>query len=209
MYLMQAVDSSENTALVTALVPFGPQGELKSATTGTGRRWENNFLETVFVNPDGVGISGLDGNALLQSEVTLLSMTDFDTHVNLRLGGLVMARSVKFLGKLEATLTDQETREGWWEELRDEIRSHARSLYCTHIVGYSESCSIFGDVCVLTAEGTGAKLKHLAYPVLSGPSGRGRGGAYDSDSEADEDNNNNNNNPRASRSHKKERERGR
>jgi hypothetical protein len=131
-----------------------------------------------------MGLSGMDSNAFIQSEVTLLSVVDFDSHVNVRLGGLVMARSVKFLGKLEATLTDQETREGWWEELRDEIRSHARSLYCTHIIGYSESCSIYGDVCVLTAEGTGAKVKHMAYPVLSGQRSRQR---EDSDSEGEDE----------------------
>ena len=56
-----------------------------------------------------------------------------------------MARSVKFLGKLEATLSDQETREGWWEELRDEIKSHARTVCCTHVIGYIETCTIFGE----------------------------------------------------------------
>ena len=92
----------------------------------------------------------------------------------------------KFLGKLEATLTDQETREGWWEQLRDEIRSHARSMCCTHIIGYSESCSLYGDVCVLSAEGTGAKVKHLPFPALSGPGGGWRGG-YDSDASREDD----------------------
>ena len=57
-----------------------------------------------------------------------------------------MARSVKFLGKLEATLSDQETREGWWEELRDEIKSHARTVCCTHVIGYIETCTIFGEL---------------------------------------------------------------
>ena len=76
-----------------------------------------------------------------------------------------MARSVKFLGKLEATLSDQETREGWWEELRDEIKNHARTVCCTHIIGYTETCTIFGDVCVLSAFGTAAVVKYLGYPT--------------------------------------------
>jgi hypothetical protein len=79
-------------------------------------------------------------------------------------GGLVIARSVKFLGKLEATLSDQETREGWWEELRDEIRMHAKSLCCSHIVGYSENCTVIGDVCVLSAVGTAAVMEYLGHP---------------------------------------------
>ncbi len=41
-----------------------------------------------------------------------------------------MAKSVKFLGSLANSLSDQETREGWWEELRDEVRNHAR--YAAH-----------------------------------------------------------------------------
>ena len=132
MYLMQMLDFADDTAVVTSLMPFGPQGELKGGNIGAGRRWENNLLETAFVNPDGVGISGLDGNALLQSEVTLLSLTDFDPHVNMRLGGLVMARSVKFLGKLEATLTDQETREAAKAALPEpQLVPHA--LYSRHI----------------------------------------------------------------------------
>lgn len=79
-------------------------------------------------------------------------------------GGLVAARSVKFLGKLEATLSDQETREGWWEELRDEIKNHAKTLCCDTIVGYSESCTVFGDICVLSAVGTAAVVKDLPHP---------------------------------------------
>jgi hypothetical protein len=82
-----------------------------------------------------------------------------------------MARSVKFLGKLEATLSDQETREGWWEELRDEIKNHARTVCCTHIIGYTETCTIFGDACVLSAVGTAAVVKYLGYPtaVMNSP----------------------------------------
>jgi len=34
------------------------------------------------------------------------------------LGGLVMAFSVKFLGKLHTSLEDQDRRDGWWEEMR-------------------------------------------------------------------------------------------
>lgn len=48
-----------------------------------------------------------------------------------------MSRSVKFLGKLEATISDQETREGWWDELREEIKNHAKVLCCRYVIGYS------------------------------------------------------------------------
>lgn len=68
-------------------------------------------------------------------EVQLLTMTEFPPSVRVRIGGLVTARSVKFLGKLASKLSDQETRDGWWSELRDEIRSHARTLCCCHVIG--------------------------------------------------------------------------
>ena len=39
--------------------------------------------------------------------------------VRLRIGGLVTARSVKYLGKLASKLSDQETRDGWWSEVSE------------------------------------------------------------------------------------------
>jgi hypothetical protein len=97
------------------------------------------------------------------SEVQLLTLRQFSPSTHLRLGGLVIARAVKFLGKLASSVTDQDTRDSWWEEVRNEIRSHARTLCCTHVVGYEETSTIIGDVCVLTATGTGAVIKSVAY----------------------------------------------
>lgn len=74
-----------------------------------------------------------------QEDIQLLTMNDFGPRVRVRIGGLVTARSVKYLGKLASKLSDQETRDGWWSELRDEIRSHARTLCCCHVIGYMES----------------------------------------------------------------------
>lgn len=112
-----------------------------------------------------------DSSSIFQAEVQLLTLTAFPDHVRIKLGGLVLARSVKFLGKLEATVSDQETREGWWAELRDEIRGHAKVMCCKYIVGYTETCTIYGEVCVLTAIGTAVSLKELNYQVhyLSSP----------------------------------------
>eukprot|EP00986_Skeletonema_menzelii_P019349 scaffold27725_cov148-Skeletonema_menzelii.AAC.2 len=96
-----------------------------------------------------------------KEEVQLLTMKDFGPRVRVRIGGLVTARSVKFLGKLASKLSDQETRDGWWSELRDEIRSHARSLCCTQVIGYQESSTIHDDVCVLSITGTAATVRGL------------------------------------------------
>ena len=96
-----------------------------------------------------------------QEEVQLLTLKQFDPRVRVRIGGLVTARSVKFLGKLASKFSDQETRAGWWSELRDEIRSHARSLCCSQVIGYSESSTIHDDVCILSITGTAATVRGL------------------------------------------------
>ena len=154
LYLLRAL--SPTAGVVLSLIPFGPASEKVSLLEGPmrGGEWAS---------------SGAAENAssVFQSEVQLLSLKIFGLHVRIRLGGLVMARSVKFLGKLEATLSDQETRDGWWEELRDEIKSHARTVCCTHVIGYTETCTIFGDVCVLSAVGTAAVVKYLGYPTTA------------------------------------------
>lgn len=51
----------------------------------------------------------------MKDEVQLLTMKDFGRRVRVRMGGLVTARSVKYLGKLSSVLSDQETRDGWWQ----------------------------------------------------------------------------------------------
>ncbi len=51
-----------------------------------------------------------------------------------------------------------EEREKWWMEIRNEIRSHMKSLSCHAVLGYTETKSIYEDVCVLSASGTAAKV---------------------------------------------------
>jgi C2 domain len=77
-----------------------------------------------------------------QGEVALLTVGSFDPSVRVRIGGLVTARCVKYLGNLASKISDQETRDSWWSELRDEIRSHAKILCCSHVVGYLEASTI-------------------------------------------------------------------
>ena len=90
-------------------------------------------------------------------EATILTMHTFPVNLRIQLGGIVAARSVKYLGRLEAK-GDQETRDQWWTELRAEVKSHAEALLCNYVVGYQETCVIFDDVCILSATGTAAEL---------------------------------------------------
>jgi hypothetical protein len=76
--------------------------------------------------------------------VQLLTIRDFDPNVRVRIGGLVTARSVKYLGNLASSLLDQETRDSWWNELRDEIRcastcSKLRHILATAVMGEAKS----------------------------------------------------------------------
>lgn len=95
-----------------------------------------------------------------QNPVQLWTLRVLDpTVLRIRLGGLVTARSVKYLGNLNSQLSDQETRDSWWMELRDEIRSHAQILCCTHVVGYLEASTIHDDVAILSITGTAATIR--------------------------------------------------
>jgi hypothetical protein len=94
-------------------------------------------------------------------DVQLLTLRDFDSSVRLRFGGLITARSVKYLGNLASKLSDQETRDSWWAELRDEIRAHAKVLCCSHVIGYLEASTIHDDVAVLSITGTACTVRGL------------------------------------------------
>jgi hypothetical protein len=102
-----------------------------------------------------------------KDDVQLLTVRDFEPAVRVRFGGLVTARSVKYLGNLASKLSDQETRDSWWTELRDEIRSHAKILCCSHVIGYLEASTIHDDVAILSITGTAATVRGL--PDLTSP----------------------------------------
>uniref|UniRef100_A0A6Q2X963 C2 domain-containing protein 5 n=1 Tax=Esox lucius TaxID=8010 RepID=A0A6Q2X963_ESOLU len=67
-------------------------------------------------------------------------------------------RSYKLLDWNSFAADEPETRDAWWEEIRQEIKSHAKALGCHAVVGYSESTSICEEVCILSASGTAAML---------------------------------------------------
>jgi hypothetical protein len=114
---------------------------------------------------DWINVTG-ESN-VFQGEVHLLTLRKFPAYVEVKLGGLVLARSVKYLGHSEGINNDVNTRLEWWKELRDEIKAHAKVLCCRYIIGYSETCTIYGDICILSALGTAAELKGLSQGVTT------------------------------------------
>lgn len=66
------------------------------------------------------------------------------------------ARSVKLLSTIVTEEEELDERDKWWLEIRNEIRSHMKSLSCNIVLGYSETKSIYEDICVLSGLGTAA-----------------------------------------------------
>uniref|UniRef100_A0A8C4PPG1 C2 domain-containing protein 5 n=1 Tax=Equus asinus TaxID=9793 RepID=A0A8C4PPG1_EQUAS len=118
-------------------------------------------------------------SALEQREFPFFTLTAFPPGFLVHVGGVVSARSVKlldrihnpaFVGIMSNTRSyklldwnsfnsdEPETRDAWWAEIRQEIKSHAKALGCHAVVGYSESTSICEEVCILSASGTAAVL---------------------------------------------------
>ncbi|XP_019371197.1 PREDICTED: C2 domain-containing protein 5 isoform X3 [Gavialis gangeticus] len=96
-------------------------------------------------------------SALEQREFPFFTLTSFPPGFLVHVGGVVSARSVKLLDRIHNP-DEPETRDAWWAEIRQEIKSHAKALGCHAVVGYSESTSICEEVCILSASGTAAVL---------------------------------------------------
>ncbi|XP_031239687.1 C2 domain-containing protein 5 isoform X4 [Mastomys coucha] len=130
-----------------------------------------SFSEELFLAASGMGSgsAGKEGgpfkallrqqtqSALEQREFPFLTLTVFPPGLLVHVGGVVSARSVKLLDRIHNP-DEPETRDAWWAEIRQEIKSHAKALGCHAVVGYSESTSICEEVCILSASGTAAVL---------------------------------------------------
>ena len=97
--------------------------------------------------------------SLNAQSIELISLRKLPDSFRYSFNGIVASRAVKFLGKLHSTLVDKETRDSWWEALRDEVRANTLRIGADLVLGYRETCSIHGDVCVLSATGTAVKLE--------------------------------------------------
>uniref|UniRef100_A0A7N6AVJ9 C2 domain-containing protein 5 n=1 Tax=Anabas testudineus TaxID=64144 RepID=A0A7N6AVJ9_ANATE len=104
--------------------------------------------------------------ALEQREFPFFTLTSFPPGFLVHVGGVVSARSVKLLDRIHNP-DEPETRDAWWEEIRQEIKSHAKALGCHAVVGYSESTSICEEVCILSASGTAAILNPRWYVLFT------------------------------------------
>ncbi|XP_058842133.1 C2 domain-containing protein 5 isoform X32 [Acipenser ruthenus] len=141
--------------------------------TASGSRLTQNFSVSVptliYTGMGSGGSAGKEGGplktllrqqtqtALEQREFPFFTLTCFPPGFLVHVGGVVSARSVKLLDRIHNP-DEPETRDAWWEEIRQEIKSHAKALGCHAVIGYSESTSICEEVCILSASGTAAVL---------------------------------------------------
>ena len=81
---------------------------------------------------------------LIRQEFPFITMSQFREGFIQYLGGTITARSVKLLksiGNFEEP--SPETRDGWWNEIRVEMRSHLRSYGCNVILDYEEHSTVW------------------------------------------------------------------
>ncbi|KJE97542.1 hypothetical protein CAOG_07382 [Capsaspora owczarzaki ATCC 30864] len=101
--------------------------------------------------------TGMQRHVHSQQELPLITIVAFPKGVVTSIGGVVAARSVKLLDKIHNP-DEPVTRDKWWIEIREEIRAHARAMGCSAVVGYSESSTVCGELCLLSGVGTAVIL---------------------------------------------------
>ncbi|XP_065055767.1 C2 domain-containing protein 5-like isoform X2 [Rhopilema esculentum] len=102
--------------------------------------------------------TGQKVKSLEEIEFPFFTITKLPTGFVLHVGGVVSSKSVKLLDKINNP-DDPETREAWWNEIRTEIRSHAKALACHAVIGYTEYTTICDDLVILSAYGTAAIVR--------------------------------------------------
>jgi uncharacterized protein YbjQ (UPF0145 family) len=101
----------------------------------------------------------------------LITVATFEPGAVYHIGGVVATRLVRILKRGEGSAPQ---RERWWTEAREEVRQHALSLGCTHVVGYTENVTAHeqDEVCVLSAVGTAVALSASEGVLLQQQSSR-------------------------------------
>eukprot|EP01137_Pigoraptor_chileana_P015644 Opistho-2@5274 len=130
-----------------------PQNDGAGDKTGS---FTNAPVASKYLHP-----TAMQRHVMPKQETPLLTLRSFPPGFLIALGGIVSARSIKLLGKINNP-DEPETRDAWWNEVRDEVRSNARALGCHAVVGYSESACICGELFVLSASGTAARIHYGA-----------------------------------------------
>eukprot|EP00127_Corallochytrium_limacisporum_P004417 Clim_evm25s161 gene=Clim_evmTU25s161 len=115
--------------------------------------------------PTSSGISGIRNAIRLRAQdINILTVRNVPSILLKSLGGIVSAVSIKVLYHMKDA-EEEDARDAWWAELREEIRSHCRTLGHRAVIAYTESITICGELEILYAQGTAVTLD-LTHPAL-------------------------------------------
>ncbi|KAF9095072.1 hypothetical protein BGX29_009198 [Mortierella sp. GBA35] len=160
--LTSVLDPEQGTSPIFSGVPTTGAAVDTMPPTPTTRRRGSSFSSDSSSSTDSAPsiASGAKNsiNNYKYLEQQIFTLHEFPPGTIFNLGGIVSARSVKLIEN-----DDVETRDAWWNELRDEIKSHARLVGCSHIIGYQEVATINDELIVLSAVGTAANLDMTAF----------------------------------------------
>ncbi|KAJ3030028.1 UNVERIFIED_CONTAM: hypothetical protein HDU68_010377 [Siphonaria sp. JEL0065] len=150
---------------IGVIIPQTPLAQISTTRLPTVESPLSSPTDTNILPPPAMGLLTLP-SASKQIDAYPVTLTTFPPGTIQGLGGLVCATSIKIL---DGSQTDIE-RERWWTELRDEIKSHARSLRCSLILGYSEHTAVCDELAVLYCYGTAAVVDLSVFGGLALPS---------------------------------------
>jgi len=137
-----------------AAAPTSNPPQITPETTPASE-WAANIAPSVPLSSPMLGYSEILASPVVPaSDVQLYSIDKIPNFVTINIGGLVMTRSVKLMKNSHR----RRNRDKWWTTVREEIRAHARALYCNSVFGYTETTTIEEEVVVLSASGTACRI---------------------------------------------------
>ncbi|KAJ3198741.1 hypothetical protein HDU82_001069 [Entophlyctis luteolus] len=146
-----------NSRISGILQPQQQQQQLSQTPLVQSRALQSSLQESPQSSPvesNMLPLPAIPTNLVIkQADQFPVTLTAFPRGAVQALAGLVCATSVKILDSLSDS---KEARDVWWAELRDEIKSHARTLKCVHVIGYSEHMAVCDELAVLYCYGTAA-----------------------------------------------------
>ncbi|KAJ3363981.1 hypothetical protein HDU91_002785 [Kappamyces sp. JEL0680] len=144
------------------LKPASPSAspEKGTAQEGNGTALKEELLEDELSLPSPV--LPITPHPLRPQDPVFLTLNQFPAHCIVSTGGFVCAASIKLLDGDE-----RDPRELWWQEVRDEIKSHARTVACSHVIGYTETTSISDEIVFLYCSGTAVNLDMSVLQIVT------------------------------------------
>ena len=110
-----------------------------------------------------------DITRLTRSRVILLPVRTLPAGALLGIGGCVAARSVKIVSKHRTKASIQQERDAWWNELREELKSNARTFGCNAVISYEEDTFYYEDIVLLSVTGTAVVVDETWWSLKLSP----------------------------------------